>query len=53
MFLRFGMLKTKADDIGTEARFMRRRAVEHATGLPRGTLWQYVSEGRFPKPLHL
>jgi prophage regulatory protein len=48
------MLKTKKGDIiGTGPRFMRRRDVELATGLPRSTLWQYVSEGRFPKPLHL
>ena len=37
----------------TGGRFLRRQEVELTTGLPRSTLWQYVSENRFPKPFHL
>ena len=34
-------------------RFMRRDAVEHATGLPRSTIYELMSEGRFPRPVRL
>jgi len=49
------VLKTQEGNIvgkvGT--RLMRRHAVEHATGLSRSTLYQYMAEGRFQKPPHL
>jgi prophage regulatory protein len=50
------MLKTPQDDtVGSACpeRFMRRPAVELATGLPRATIYQYVQEGRFPKPIKI
>src|SRR5262245_37661258 len=34
-------------------RLMRRPAVEDATGLPEGTLYQFIAEGRFPKPIKI
>jgi prophage regulatory protein len=49
------MLKTAAGDIiGTAGpRFLRRKAVEQTTGLSRSTLYQYISEGRFPRPIKI
>ena len=34
-------------------RFLRRAAVEQATGLPRSTIYELVSQGKFPKPIKL
>jgi prophage regulatory protein len=34
-------------------KFLRRPAVEDATGLCRSTIYQMMSEGRFPKPVRL
>ncbi len=41
---------THTDD---DQRFLRRVAVEQLTGLSRSTIYQYVSEGRFPKPVKI
>jgi prophage regulatory protein len=46
------MLKTAHVDI-VGARFMRRPAVEHMTGLSRSTIYDFVSQGRFPKPVQI
>ncbi len=32
---------------------LRRPQVERRTGLSRSTLYQYIQDGRFPKPLQL
>ncbi|MBX9606547.1 MAG: AlpA family transcriptional regulator [Gammaproteobacteria bacterium] len=32
---------------------LRRRQVEQRTGLSRSTLYQYIKEGNFPKPVPL
>ncbi|MBE3637430.1 helix-turn-helix transcriptional regulator [Mangrovicoccus algicola] len=34
-------------------RILRRRDVEHVTGLSRSTIYSMMSEGNFPKPLRL
>ena len=34
-------------------KFLRRAAVEQATGLPRSTLYELVAQGKFPKPVPL
>ena len=49
------MLKTRAGDIigSVGPRFMRRVAVEQTTGLARSTIYEYVADGRFPKPIKL
>jgi prophage regulatory protein len=51
------MLKTRAGDIiGTvpeDVRFLRRREVEHLTGLSRSSIYLLMKEGRFPKPVRL
>lgn len=33
--------------------FLRRGDVEKVTGLPRSTIYQLMSEGKFPKPIPL
>jgi prophage regulatory protein len=35
------------------ARILRRHTVEERTGLARSTIYQWISEGRFPKPVRL
>ncbi|HYN62270.1 MAG TPA: AlpA family transcriptional regulator, partial [Rubrivivax sp.] len=32
---------------------LRRPQVEQRTGLSRSTLYQYIKDGDFPKPVHL
>ena len=39
--------------VDTSPRFLRREAVEHVTGLSRSTLYQYMTEGRFPRPIKI
>jgi prophage regulatory protein len=34
-------------------KILRRKAVEAATGLPRSTLYQLMSQGKFPKPIQI
>ncbi len=34
-------------------RIMRRKHVEHRTGLPRSTIYSKMSSGEFPKPVDL
>lgn len=34
-------------------RLLRRREVERLTGMGRSTLYLAISEGRFPKPIHI
>jgi prophage regulatory protein len=46
------MLNAKAGYAGGP-RFMRRVEVQHVTGLPRGTIYQYLAAGRFPKPIKI
>ena len=51
------MLKTRAGDIigngPDDVRFLRRREVEHLTGLSRSSIYLLMKEGRFPKPVRL
>ena len=51
------MLKTRAGDInGTspdDVRFLRRREVEHLTGLSRSSIYLLMKLGTFPKPVRL
>lgn len=35
------------------ARILRRREVESRTGLPTSTLYDYMADGRFPRPVKL
>ena len=35
------------------ARLLRRPAVQQMTTLPRSTLYRFVKEGKFPKPIRL
>jgi prophage regulatory protein len=39
--------------IQSEPTFLRRRQVETRTGLSRSTIYQYVKDGAFPKPIPL
>jgi len=36
-----------------ESAFLRRKHVETRTGLSRSTIYQYVKDGAFPKPVQL
>jgi len=45
------MLKTANNDTGPK--FLRREAVEDLTGLSRSTVYQYMAEGRFPRPIKI
>lgn len=36
-----------------EQRILRRDEVERATGLPRSTLYAFMSQGRFPRPIKI
>jgi prophage regulatory protein len=37
----------------TPTRILRKRQVLETTGLANSTMYKYISEGRFPKPIHL
>jgi len=37
----------------TTDRFLRRRQVEDRTGLSRSTIYLWIQQGRFPKPVKL
>ena len=39
--------------IQREAAFLRRKEVQTRTGLSRSTIYQYIQEGAFPKPVPL
>ncbi|MBE0625526.1 MAG: AlpA family transcriptional regulator, partial [Burkholderiales bacterium] len=39
--------------IQREPAFLRRRQVEARTGLARSTIYQYITDGVFPKPVPL
>ena len=41
------------DSIRHEPSILRRRQVEARTGLARSTIYQYIQEGAFPKPVQL
>ena len=41
------------DSIRREPTILRRRQVEARTGLARSTIYQYIQEGVFPKPVQL
>jgi prophage regulatory protein len=42
-----------ANSIQREPAFLRRKQVETRTGLSRSTIYQYVKDGAFPKPVPL
>jgi prophage regulatory protein len=42
-----------AQTIQREPAFLRRKQVETRTGLSRSTIYQYIKEGVFPKPVPL
>ena len=42
-----------AQMIQQEAAFLRRKQVEARTGLSRSTIYQYIKDGVFPKPVPL
>lgn len=42
-----------AETIQRNPAFLRRRQVEARTGLARSTIYQYVKDGVFPKPVPL
>ena len=42
-----------AQPIQREPAFLRRKQVESRTGLSRSTIYQYVKDGVFPKPVPL
>lgn len=42
-----------ADVIQREPAFLRRKQVQARTGLSRSTIYQYIKEGAFPKPVPL
>jgi prophage regulatory protein len=41
------------DPIRREPTILRRKQVEARTGLARSTIYQYIQEGAFPKPVQL
>jgi prophage regulatory protein len=41
------------DSIRREPSILRRRQVEARTGLARSTIYQYIKDGAFPKPVQL
>jgi prophage regulatory protein len=46
--------KRIGDIVGSSGpRFIRRRVVENITGLGCSTIYEYMAEGRFPKPVKL
>ena len=44
---------TMAQPIQPEPAFLRRKQVETRTGLSRSTIYQYIKDGFFPKPVPL
>ena len=42
-----------AQSIQREPAFLRRKQVETRTGLSRSTIYQYIKDGVFPKPVPL
>lgn len=42
-----------AQTIQREPAFLRRKQVEIRTGLSRSTIYQYIKDGAFPKPVPL
>lgn len=42
-----------AQTIQREPAFLRRKQVEMRTGLSRSTIYQYIKDGAFPKPVRL
>ena len=42
-----------AQPIQREPAFLRRKQVETRTGLSRSTMYQYIKDGAFPKPVPL
>ena len=42
-----------SDSIRREPSILRRRQVEARTGLARSTIYQYIQDGAFPKPVQL
>jgi prophage regulatory protein len=47
------MLTTAAGSVsGKTERLMRRKAVEHMTGLSKPTIYRRIANGTFPKPIH-
>ena len=42
-----------AQSIQREPAFLRRKQVETRTGLSRSTIYQYIKDGAFPKPVPL
>jgi prophage regulatory protein len=44
---------TMAQTIQREPAFLRRRQVEARTGLARSTIYQYIKDGVFPRPVPL
>jgi prophage regulatory protein len=42
-----------ANSIQREPAFLRRKQVETRTGLSRSTIYQYIKDGAFPKPVPL
>ena len=42
-----------AQPIQREPAFLRRKQVETRTGLSRSTIYQYIQDGAFPKPVPL
>jgi prophage regulatory protein len=34
-------------------RFIRRQDLPHITGIPQSTIYQMISDGKFPKPVRL
>ncbi len=43
------------DGVGTEKpiRFIRIKEVQYRTGLGRATIYRWMAQGRFPKPIRL
>jgi len=44
---------TMAQPIQRDPAFLRRKQVETRTGLSRSTIYQYIKDGFFPKPVPL
>ena len=42
-----------AQGIQREPAFLRRKQVETRTGLSRSTIYQYIKDGAFPRPVQL
>ena len=53
LFTDVGELMSMKQDTESELAILRRRQVEQRTGLSRSTLYQYIKDGKFPKPVPL